>query len=370
MIIGVPKEIKEGECRVALTPHCIQRLQSAGHTLYIEKGAGEHSNFYDSEYRSAGAKILSSAKKIWQGSDLILKVKEPQPQEYPCFTAHKILFCYLHLAANPTLTRALLKSGISAIASETIQDSSGRAPLLEPMSEIAGRMSAIVGAYFQATPYGGRGMLVSGLPKISAPAHYAILGGGTVGTNAAKIACGMGAKVTLLEKSLARLKVLKKMFPKNVSALISAKANIQKTISSADVIIGAVLIPGAKAPKLITRKTLKTLQRGCVLVDVSIDQGGIAESSRPTTHSQPTYMVDGVLHYCVSNMPGAYGRSATLALTHASFPYLLKLANAGLYQSLKKDPGFARGLNIYQGKITCKEVAASHNLPYMDWQKV
>lgn len=362
MKIGVPKEIKNGECRVALTPDNVQSLKANGHNVLIEKNAGTLAGFFDQDYKKAGA-ALTSAVTIWKESDLILKVKEPQSSELKKLSPNKILFCYLHLAANLSLTRALIQSKTTAIALETVQDARGRLVLLEPMSCIAGRMAMIVGAFFQATPQGGGGILVSGLPGVLS-AKIAIIGGGTVGENAAKIAAGLGAQVTILDQRQDRLKLLDEILPENVSTLNATPQNIEEAVTSSDIIIGAVLIPGSKAPKLITKKMLKKIKPGSVLVDVSIDQGGIAETSRPTTHSKPVYKVNGLLHYCVPNMPGAYGRSATLALTNSIFNYVLKLANLGLKKSFKEDPGFSLGLNVFQGKITCKEVAQSLGLSF------
>ncbi|MBI3012749.1 MAG: alanine dehydrogenase [Elusimicrobia bacterium] len=363
MKIGVPKEIKNGECRVALTPNGAQTLLSQGHTVLLEKSSGVLAGFPDREYARAGARLVSDAQTVWKKSDLILKVKEPQSSEYPFLSPNKILFCFLHCAASISLTRALLRSGVSAIAGETIQDASGRLPLLEPMSEIAGRMAVIIGAYYQSTCHGGGGILISGLPGVLS-AKVVILGGGTVGENAAKIASGMGAQVTILDHRQDRLRLLDELLPENVSTLHSTPQNILKSVSDADILIGAVLIPGAKAPKLVTRKMIKQMRAGTVFVDVSIDQGGVAETSRATTHAKPTFRVDGVLHYCVPNMPGAYGRSATLAHADVSLKYIEKLANRGLGDAFREDPGFASGLNTHAGKVTHPAVAESLSLPY------
>lgn len=367
MIIGVPKEIKDGEHRVALTPAAVHALKEKGHTVFVEKGAGLRAGFSDEEYKHSGAKISPNAKSLWQNAELIVKVKEPLPQEYRYLAANKILFCYLHLAANPKLTKGLMQSGITAIAGETVQESSGRMPLLEPMSEIAGRMAVLIGSTYQANPFGGAGVLVSGLPGVL-PARMVILGGGTVGENAAKIASGIGAQVTILDTRQERLRVLEELLPSNVATLISTPETVEEAILSADIIIGAVLIPGAHAPKLITKKMVQKIKKRTVFVDVSIDQGGISETSKPTSHSHPTYLVGEVLHYCVPNMPGAYGRSATLALSNALLPYITKLAELGLEKFLNEDPHFACGLNVFQGKITHKEVADSLKLPYFHWK--
>lgn len=369
MKIGIPREIKDGENRVALNPGSVHALTANGHTVLVEKAAGFRSGFLDQEYKHAGAKIVSSAKNIWQIAELIVKVKEPQPQEYRHLASQKILFSYLHLAANPKLTKVLMRSGISAIAGETVQEASGRMPLLEPMSEIAGRMAVIIGSYYQANPFGGAGVLVSSLPGVL-PARVVILGGGTVGENAAKIASGIGAQVTILDTRQERLKVLEEILPPNVATLISTPETVEEAILSADIIIGAVLIPGAQTPKLITKKMIQKIKKRTVFVDVSIDQGGISETSRPTSHSRPTYLVGEVLHYCVPNMPGAYGRSATLALSNALLPTISKLAEKGLENYLNEDPDFARGLNVFKGKIVHKEVADSLKLPFFHWQNL
>ncbi len=365
MKIAVPKEIKNGECRVALTPDAVRALKNAGHSPIVQQSAGVLSGFSDAEYRRTGAKIARTAQELWLQADLIVKVKEPQKSEFRFFTKSKILFCYLHLAAEPALARALLSSGITAIASETVEDSAGHFPLLEPMSEIAGRMSVLIGAYYQSVPRGGGGVLISGLPGVL-PAHVVIIGGGTVGENAARIASGMGAQVTILDNRQERLRILDELLPENVSTLISSPANIEQSLKSADIIIGAVLIPGSKAPRLITRKMIMSIKRRAVLVDVSIDQGGISETSRPSSHSNPTYLVGNVLHYCVPNMPGAYGRTATLALSNALQPCVSRLAANGLQQSFKKDPGFANGLNAHSGKLFCAQAAQSLRLPHSD----
>ena len=368
-IVGVPKEIKDSECRVAVIPAGAQMLRAAGHAVLVQKGAGEKSGFSDAEYRKAGAKVVPSADAVWKQSGLILKVKEPQRSEYRFFSSDKILFSYLHLAAEPELTKALMKSGMAALAAETVRDPGGRLPILEPMSELAGRMAMIVGAYYQATPRGGGGILVSGLPGVL-PARVAVIGGGTVGENAAKVASGMGAQITILDNRQDRLRYLEEILPENVSTLISNPANIEEAVTCADIIIGAVLIPGAKAPKLITRKILSKVKKRSVLVDVCIDQGGVSETSRPTTHSDPTYLVGNVLHYCVANMPGAYGRSATLGYSNALTPYALKLANLGLRDACDKDAGFSQGVNVLGGKVVYQPVADSLRLPYTYLKKV
>lgn len=364
MIIGVPREIKDGECRVGLAPQNAAGLVSEGHAVWVEKGAGVPAGFSDAEYRSAGAK-LSTAAALWAKADCMVKVKEPLPSEYKYFKKGKIVFSYLHLAANAALTQALIKSGVSAVAAETVQDKGGRFPILEPMSELAGRMSIIIAAYFEATRLGGSGILMPGLPGVL-PAKVMVLGGGTVGENAARIASGMGAQVTILDNRADRLRQLDEMLPENVSTLISNPANIALQVAAADIIIGAVLVAGAKTPKLITKKMLRGVKKRALFIDVCIDQGGVSETSRPTSHSEPTYSVGNVLHYCVPNMPGAYGHTATLAFTNAIAPYVSKLGKLGLSQILGEDPGFSSGLQVHEGSVTYKPVAESLNLNYTD----
>lgn len=366
MIIGVPKEIIDGECRVAATPDGIKSIRKAGHRVLIERGAGNLAGYRDQEYAKAGAEIVPSSGRVWKGSELVLKVKEPQPSEFGRLRPGMILFCYLHLAAHPRLTRALVRTGVTAIAGETISDSRGGMPVLEPMSEIAGRVAAIVGAFYLSTPQGGRGVLATGAGG-SPAAHFVVIGCGTVGSNAARIAAGMGARVTVLDRNEDRLENLRRSISGNVSTLMSSSAHIAESLLSADVIVGAVHVPGAKAPRLITRAMLRKTPRGCVLVDVCIDQGGISETSRRTTHSRPVFVKEGVLHYCVSNMPGAYGHTATDALARAFHPYVLRIADAGVEKALKADPGFAGGLNVFRKRVVCKEVAEAHRLPYTHW---
>ncbi len=366
MIIGVPKEIKNSECRVALTPGAAATLVAYGHKVLVEAGSGNLARFPDAQYKKSGAVVVKSAKEVWQKSDLVVKVKEPQPSETKFLHKDKLLLCFLHLAAEPAVTRALMKSGTIAFACETIRDNKGRLPILEPMSEIAGRMAAIVGAYYLSTPRGGRGVLVSGLPGVL-PARYVVVGGGSVGENAARIAAGMEAQVIVADKDASRLRLLDEILPENVSTLASSPSSLEEAFSQADVVIGAVLVPGAKAPKLITRKMIKKMRPGSVLVDVCIDQGGISETSRPTTHSNPTYFVDGVLHYCVTNMPGAYGRTATLAYANAILPYVTRLAQGNLKEALRQDAGLVSGLNVCRGKVTNQIVADALKLPFQSW---
>lgn len=369
MIIGVPKEIKNGECRAALTPGAAASLVSQGVKVWVQAGAGALAGFPDSQYRKSGVRVVSNARQVWTGSDLVLKVKEPRPSEFKFLSKDKILFCFLHLAAEPAVARALVKSKTTAFAAECVKDAKGRYPILEPMSEIAGRMAAIVGAYYLSTPRGGRGVLVSGLPGVL-PARYVVVGGGTVGENAARVASGMGAQVTVMDRDADRLRLLDEILPENVSTLASTPSNLEEALSEADVAIGAVLIPGAKAPKLITRKMIKKMRPGSVLVDVCIDQGGVSETSRATTHSNPTYFVEGVLHYCVSNMPGAYGQTATLAYSNSVLPIVSKLARGNLKAVLREDAGLASGLNAARGQITCKTVAESLKIPFSPWERL
>src|ERR1700756_2651422 len=360
MIIGVPKEVKDHESRVAITPGGVKALAEAGHKVLIETRAGESSALTDDEYQAAGAEIVGSAGHVWGQADMVVKVKEPIPQEYPYFRDGLVLFTYLHLAPVPELTEALLKAKVTGIAYETIRDRAGTLPLLTPMSEVAGRMSVQVGASFLEREYGGRGVLLGGVPGVP-PANVTIIGGGIVGTNAAKIAVGMGAKVTIVDLNLNRLRDLDDIFNGRLYTLASNSYNIDRAVRQADLVIGGVLIPGAAAPKLVTKEMVAKMKKGAVIVDVAIDQGGCVETARPTTHSDPSYEVNGVVHYCVTNMPAAVPNTSTLALTNATFPYVLKLANLGVEAALKSDPGFAEGLNTYKGKLTYKAVADNQN---------
>ncbi len=362
MVIGVPKEIKTLENRVALTPGGVHSLVRRGHTVLVEQGAGVGSGISDAEYQKAGAELVSAAQ-AW-AADLVVKVKEPIAEEYRYLRPGLILFTYLHLAADEALTRALLAGGTSAIAYETVQLEDGTLPLLVPMSEVAGRMAPQVGAAALEKPHGGRGVLLGGVPGV-APASVVILGGGVVGINAAKIALGMGAQVTILEVSKARMQYLDDVFGGRVITLASTEANIAASIRHADLLIGAVLIPGAKAPKLVTREMLSSMKEGAVIVDVAVDQGGCVETIHPTTHANPTYVIDGVVHYGVANMPGAVPRTSTFALTNQTLPYLLRLAEKGL-EALRDDPALLRGLNTHQGRLTCLGVAEAFGLPYTD----
>ncbi len=362
MVIGVPKEIKTLENRVAMTPGGVESLVKRGHTVLVERGAGVGSGLSDAEYERAGAELVSR-EEAW-GAEMVVKVKEPLPEEYPFLRPGLILFTYLHLAADRLLTEAMLQSGVTGIAYETVQLPDGSLPLLVPMSEVAGRMAPQVGAAALEKPHGGRGVLLGGVPGV-APASVVIIGGGIVGTNAAKIALGMGAQVTILDVSKARMQYLDDVFGGRVITLSSTEANVAASIRHADLLIGAVLIPGAKAPKLITREMLSTMKEGSVIVDVAVDQGGCVETIHPTTHADPTYVVDGVVHYGVANMPGAVPRTSTFALTNQTLPYLLKLAEKGL-DALREDPALMLGLNTHQGQLTCHGVAEAFGLPYVE----
>jgi alanine dehydrogenase len=361
MIIGVPKEIKEQEQRVALLPSATQQLTKRGHSVLVEKGAGVGSGYPDEAYKKAGAEIVDLAKDVFARADMIVKVKEPLPAEFPLLRKGQILFTYLHLAASKPLTDALLKSGVTGIAYETIQIGN-RLPLLEPMSEIAGRMSVVMGAYYLAKYNGGSGVLLGGVPGVL-PGRVVVIGGGTSGVNAMRMAKGLGADVTILDIDVERLRFLD-LAMDNLHTLYSSEANLMELMPDCDLLIGAVLLPGAKAPKLITRAMLKAMKTGSVLVDIAIDQGGCAETSRPTTHLQPIYVEEGVTHYCVANMPAAYARTATQALTNVTYRYVQLLADLGLDGACKKQPALIGGINTRDGKLTCRAVAEAHGLKY------
>ncbi len=363
MIIGIPKEIKDQEFRVSTPPGGVRALVEAGHQVLVERNAGAGSGFTDEEYRRAGATVVDSAEEVWRRSEMVVKVKEPLPSEFPYLRENLILFTYLHLAATEAVTRALMESGTTAIAYETVEDRSGRLPLLIPMSEVAGRMAVQIAAFYLQRTNGGRGKLFAGVPGVR-PADVVIIGAGTVGTNAAQIALGMGAHVTLIEKNLERLRYLDHILHGSLTTLASNVHNIAETVRYADVVIGAVLIKGARAPKLVTRDMVREMKEGSVIIDVDVDQGGCVETIRPTSHSDPIYFVDGVLHYGVPNMPGAVPRTSTFALSNATLPYVLALANKGFVQAVKDDPGLARGVNVYQGRITYPAVADAFGLPY------
>jgi alanine dehydrogenase len=362
MKIGVAKEIKSDEYRVALTPAGARELADAGHDVVIEQGAGEGSAFPDEAYEAVGAQ-LASVDDVWGDAELLLKVKEPIPPEYERLRDGLVLFTYLHLAADKGLTQALVESGITAVAYETVETSNRALPLLAPMSEIAGRLAAQAGAYFLEKPLGGRGLLLGGVPGV-APGRVLVIGGGIVGYNAAVIALGLGASVTILERSVDRMRHLDEILTGRVSLVMSSTLQIEESIVEADVVIGAVLIPGAVAPKLITREMLGVMKNGAVLCDVAIDQGGCAETSHPTTHSDPVYVVDGVTHYCVANMPGAVPITSTKALTNVTLPYVEAIADHGLAEAVSRDRALARGVNVLDGKITYQAVAEAHGLEF------
>ncbi len=363
MIIGVPKEIKDNEARVGVTPAGAKALAEAGHTVLVETQAGAQSGFTDDEYQNAGAEIVGEAGYVWGKSDTVVKVKEPVEREYPFFREGLVLFTYLHLAPVPELTNKLLESKVIGIAYETVRDRKGMLPLLMPMSEVAGRMSVQVGATYLEKERGGRGILLGGVPGVP-PAHVTIIGGGIVGTNAARIALGFGAKVTLVDVNMNRLRELDDIFGGRLYTLASNSYNVAQATREADLVIGGVLIPGATAPKIVTRAMVAQMKKGAVIVDVAIDQGGCVETARPTSHSNPSYVVDGVVHYCVTNMPGAVPHTSTLALTNSTFPYLLRLANLGAREALKQDVGLAEGLNTWLGTLTYRGVAESQHRPW------
>ena len=365
MIIGVPKEIKVQEHRVGLLPSGVYQLTKRGHQVIVERNAGIDSGYPDSEYEQAGAKMVDSHEEPFLRAEMIVKVKEPLASEYLFFDKTKILFTYLHLAANRPLTDALIQSGVTAIAYETVTRQH-RLPLLEPMSEIAGRMSVIVGGHFLAKPHGGKGVLLGGVPGVL-PGRVVVIGGGTSGVNAARMATGLGADITILEVDLERMRFLD-ITMHGAHTLFSSEAHLTELLPTVDLLIGAVLVPGAKAPKLISRSMLRMMKPGSVLVDIAIDQGGCAETSRPTTHDDPIYFEEGILHYCVANMPGAYARTATQALTNVTYPYIEALADYGLDGACRRQPGLAQGLNVMDQQITCKGVAEAHGLPYVAFE--
>jgi alanine dehydrogenase len=360
--IGVAKEIKTDEYRVALTPAGARELGQRGHDVLVETGAGEGSSFSDAAHEAAGARV-ASVDEVWNESELLLKVKEPIAPEYDRLRDGLVLFTYLHIAADEPLTRALLDSGITAVAYETVETDAGALPLLAPMSEIAGRLAAQAGAYFLEKPLGGRGLLLGGVPGV-APGRVVVIGGGIVGYNAAVIAIGLGANVTILERSIDRMRHLEEVLSGRVSLIMSSSLQIEESVSEADVVIGAVLIPGALAPKLITREMVAGMKDGAVLADVAIDQGGCSETSRPTTHSEPVYKVEGVTHYCVANMPGAVPITSTKALTNVTLPYVEAIAGHGLREAVARDRSLARGVNVLESKVTYEAVAEAHGLEY------
>jgi len=369
MIIGVPKEIKNNENRVALTPAGAFEFTKRDHTVYVQSTAGIGSGFSDKEYEDAGAKILPDIKSVYDIAEMIMKVKEPIQEEYDLIKEDQLLFTYFHFASYEPLTKAMIKSKSVCLAYETVENPDGSLPLLIPMSEVAGRMSIQEGAKFLEKPEGGRGILLGGVPGVK-PANVMILGGGIVGTNAAKMAAGLGANVTILDINLQRLRELDDIMEANVSTIYSNEYNIREMIKYQDLIVGAVLIPGAKAPNLITREMLKTMRPGTVLVDVAVDQGGCIETCKPTTHEDPIYVIDDIVHYCVANMPGAVPYTSTIALTNATLPYALKLANNGWEAACKADEGLALGLNVVHGKIVYKAVADAFGMDFTSLDNV
>lgn len=368
MIIGVPKEIKNNENRVALTPAGAQELIKRGHTVYVETHAGEGSGFSNEEYVKAGAKMIDKAAEVFSLAEMIMKVKEPIEQEYKLIKKDQLVFTYFHFASYEPLTKAMINSGAICLAYETVERVDGSLPLLIPMSEVAGRMAIQEGAKYLEKPLKGRGILLGGVPGVK-PAKVLILGGGVVGTNAAKIAAGMGADVTIMDLNLNRLRYLDDVMPKNVHTMVSNEYSIREMVKDHDLIVGGVLIPGAKAPKLITKDMLKTMRPGTVLVDVAVDQGGCIETCRPTTHEDPTYIIDDVVHYCVANMPGAVPYTSTLALTNATLPYAIKLANQGWKKACQESLELRNGLNVMFGNVVYKGVSEAFNLPYTDVKK-
>jgi alanine dehydrogenase len=362
MTVGVPKEIKEQEFRVALLPSAVYQLVKRGHHVLVESNAGAGIGFQDADYQAAGAKVLQAHEEVFAGADMIVKVKEPLASECGSLRTEQILFTYLHLAANRLLTECLIATGATCIAYETVEVNR-RLPLLEPMSEIAGRMSVLVGGYFLAKHNGGKGVLLGGVPGVL-PGRVVVLGGGTSGVNAARMATGLGADVTILEVDLERMRFLD-ITMQTAHTLYSSEASLVEILPNVDLLIGAVLVPGAKAPKLISREMLRSMKDGSVLVDIAIDQGGCAETSHPTTHDHPTFVEEGVIHYCVANMPGAYARTATQALVNVTYPFIEALADFGLAEAIRRQPGLVSGINIMAGRLTCRAVAEAHGLAYV-----
>ncbi|MDX2029437.1 MAG: alanine dehydrogenase [Blastocatellia bacterium] len=363
MIIGLPKEIKDNESRVGLTPAGVKTLSDAGHTVLVETRAGEGSGISNEEYVTAHGQIVGTADEVWERADMVVKVKEPVGPEYQRMREGQLLFTYLHLAPDPKLTQAMLERKVTGVAYETITNDEGHLPLLTPMSEVAGRMAVQVGAHYLQKPEGGRGVLMGGVPGVL-PAKVVIIGGGVVGINSIKMAVGLGANVTVLDRNLDRLRYLDDIFGAKIKTLMSNDYNVQEAIANADLVVGAVLIPGASAPHLVKRDMLKTMHKGAVIVDVAVDQGGCIETTKPTTHSNPTYFIDDVLHYCVANMPGAVPRTSTFALTNATLPLATKLANKGFKDAVAHDHHLRAGVNTYAGHITYEAVAESQGLAY------
>jgi alanine dehydrogenase len=369
MIIGIPKEIKDHEYRSASTPSGVRDVVSGGHQVLVQKSLGEGIGFSDEDYREAGAKIINTAEELYQKSEMILKVKEPQKSEVDLIKKEQIIFSYLHLSAEPALTKNLLKSGCRAIAFETVTANDKSLPLLAPMSEVAGKLSIQAGAKALEKSQGGRGVLLGGVPGVER-AKVVIIGGGVSGTNAGKVAIGMGAEVVILDKSLSRIRYLCDIFGNSATILYASIENIEKHVLSADLVIGAVLIPGASAPKIVSKKMVSEMKKGAVMVDISIDQGGCFETSRPTSHSNPTYEVDGIIHYCVTNMPGAVARTSTQALENSTLPFTLAIANKGLHKALRDDKNLMAGLNIFDGMVTYRAVAESLGHKFFDPQEI
>ena len=363
MIIGVPKEIKNNENRVGMTPSGVQEMTRHGHVVYVQASAGVNSGFSDEAYTAAGAKILPTIEEVYAAADMIVKVKEPIASEYGLVRSGQLVFTYFHFASSEPLTKAMIESGAVCCAYETVERKDRSLPLLVPMSEVAGRMATQEGCYFLERPRGGKGKLMGGVPGVK-PAKVFVIGAGVVGTAAARTAAGMGADVTICDISLPRLAYLADVMPRNVKTLMSSEYNIREELKSADLVVGSVLIPGAKAPKLVTREMLSLMEPGSVLVDVAIDQGGCFETSHPTTHEEPTYYVDGILHYCVANIPGAVPYTSTLALTNATLPYALQLADKGWRKACADNEELRKGLNVVEGKVVYKEVAEAWGLPY------
>ena len=368
MRVGVAREIKPDEYRIALTPAGAKELVDHGHEVLVEEGAGLGSSFPDEEYTAVGARI-ACVEEVWEESELLLKVKEPIEPEYGRLREGQVLFTYLHIAADESLTRALVESGITAVAYETVETPDRRLPLLAPMSEVAGRLAAQAVAYYLEKPYGGRGLLLGGVPGV-APGRVVVIGGGIVGYNAAIIAIGLGAQVTILERSIDRMRHLEEILSGRVTLMMSSSLQIQESVADADAVIGAVLIPGALAPKLVTAEMVRGMKQGAVIADVAIDQGGCFETARPTTHADPVYTVDGVIHYCVANMPGAVPITSTKALTNATLPYVLEIADLGLREAVARDPALAKGVNVLDGKLTYEAVAEAHDLEFTPLEDV
>ncbi len=363
MRIGVPKEIKTHEYRVGMTPASVRELIHHGHQVVVQTGAGTGIGHGDKDYMAVGATIVGSAAEVFKAADMIVKVKEPQPSEWPLLREGQLLFTYLHLAPDPEQAKGLVAAGCSAIAYETVTDGRGGLPLLAPMSEVAGRMAIQVGAHYLEKEQGGAGVLLGGVPGVL-PGHVVILGGGVVGTNAARMALGLGARVTVLDRSLPRLNTLDELFGPRLNTLFATVDSIEKAVAEADLVVGAVLVPGAAAPRLVTRSMITRMRDGSVVVDVAIDQGGCFETSRPTTHAEPTYTVDGVIHYCVTNMPGAVARTSAFALNNATLPFITALADKGLKKALAEDPHLKAGLNVHKGKVTHEAVARALGYRY------